>query len=338
MLEDDSEGTGRFTLLVAVLNVLTEPKPVEALMIGDRIGVKSLALDGPQVVADIVAQGPGDVDCCASWNVQVVYSLKDGRLVEQSRTELNRISLDDLDGTQWHLVDLNLDQETVLPETEITLRFNDGQISGSAGCNNYSGTVNSGEYGLNSLEVSPIAATEMQCSDPILNQEQTYLARLANVVSWHYDYGHLSLVYKLEEDVLGELQLAPQEENMINTDQTKPNYVTDLEAAYGAASQAGFGSAVFYEQLKSADDLEKMALEKYRYFVGELWERYGQDAWMGSWKEVYARKSGVQQDIVAELRGIQDPEAMISVPMILDNLEGAEKAASPCRQLMTIPQ
>jgi hypothetical protein len=113
---------------------------------------------------------------------------------------------------------------------------------------------------------------------------------------------------------------------MTNAKGTKPENMTDLEAAYGAPSQEGFGSAVFYERLKTADDLEKMALEKYKYFVGDLWERYGEDAWMGPWKEVYARKTGTKHDIVAELRGIKDPDASFSVPMILENVEGAEKA------------
>jgi amidase len=106
----------------------------------------------------------------------------------------------------------------------------------------------------------------------------------------------------------------------------RPQYVADLEAAYGPPSQAAFGSAAFYEQIDVAGSLENMALDKYKYFVGDLWERYGEDAWMGSWKEVYARKPGAAQDIVAELRGIADPDAQLSVPMILDDIEGADKA------------
>ena len=47
---------------------------------------------------------------------------------------------------------------------------------------------------------------------------------------------------------------------------------------------------------------------------------------MGPWKEVYARKTGAKADIVAELRGISDSDAQNSVPMILDNIDGAEKA------------
>lgn len=106
----------------------------------------------------------------------------------------------------------------------------------------------------------------------------------------------------------------------------KPDYVTQLEAAYGAPSQAAFGSAVFYETAKATDSLEQMALEKYKYFVGELWERYGEDAWMSPWKKVYTRQTGTKHDIVAELRGIRDFDAALSVPMILDNIEGADKA------------
>ena len=115
MLEHDSDGSGRFTYLVAVLGVWAAPMPVEAIMIGDRIGVKSLAVEGSQVTADIVAQGPGDADCCASWNSRATYSLEGGKLVETNRNELNRISLDDLNGTEWSLIDLHSGEEADSP-------------------------------------------------------------------------------------------------------------------------------------------------------------------------------------------------------------------------------
>jgi hypothetical protein len=50
-----------------------------------------------------------------------------------------------------------------------------------------------------------------------------------------------------------------------STLQTRPEYVAALEAAYGAPSQAAFGSAVFYEQTIAQDDLEQAALPQYRY-------------------------------------------------------------------------
>jgi len=126
--------------------------------------------------------------------------------------------------------------------------------------------------------------------------------------------------------------ITDQERNneMATTKQPKPGadepaYVTALEAAYGAPSQAGFGSAVFFEPA-AGEDLAQAALEKYKYFSGEQWERWGEDAWMGPWKEVYARPVGVKPDIVSELHSIADPDAQNSVPMILDVVQGADKA------------
>ena len=107
---------------------------------------------------------------------------------------------------------------------------------------------------------------------------------------------------------------------------SKPGYLTRLEAAYGAPSQAGFGSAVFQKELRETDGLAKAALAKFRHFVGPLWERYGEAAWMSGWREVYVRKPGETSGIVAELRGIDDREARSSVEMILDNVEGADAA------------
>ena len=78
--------------------------------------------------------------------------------------------------------------------------------------------------------------------------------------------------------------------------------------------------------MPGGDDLTQAALSAYRTFAGKLWERYGEPAWMGPWREVYRRPAGAKPDIVAELRGISDPEAQLSVPMILDVVESAEAA------------
>lgn len=107
---------------------------------------------------------------------------------------------------------------------------------------------------------------------------------------------------------------------------TKPDYLAPMEAAYGAPGEAGFGSAVFHEILKGSDDLPQAAKVKYRTFVGQLWDRFGEEAWMGPWKEVYVRDPATRPDIAAELRGIGDPDARLSVPMVLENVEGAEAA------------
>ena len=106
---------------------------------------------------------------------------------------------------------------------------------------------------------------------------------------------------------------------MSASESSKSDSVAQLEAAYGAPSQAGFGSAVFHAPLDPATDLTAAAQEKYKYFVGELWDRWGEDAWMGPWREVYSRPAGAVPDIVAELGGIADRDAALSAPMLLDN-------------------
>lgn len=95
-----------------------------------------------------------------------------------------------------------------------------------------------------------------------------------------------------------------------------PDY-TNLITLYGAPSQAGFGSAVFYDQIEPGTDLESIARRYYQHFVGSLWEQYGESAWMSSWQQVYVRPKGIQSDIVAELKAIADPAAANYVPILL---------------------
>jgi hypothetical protein len=117
----------------------------------------------------------------------------------------------------------------------------------------------------------------------------------------------------------------------VSSKETKPDYVLALEKAYGPPSQEGFGGATFFEVVETDDDLEELAKKYYQHFVGELWERWGEEAWMGPWKEVYARESDAKHDIVKELQGIKDSDAAISVPLIIEvsaDVEAAKEALS----------
>jgi hypothetical protein len=112
------------------------------------------------------------------------------------------------------------------------------------------------------------------------------------------------------------------------SDPTAPGYVLQLERAYGPPSQQGFGSAVFHETLGRDQALDAAALAAYRRFVGPLWDRFGEAAWMAPWREVYRRPAGARHDVVAELGRIDDADARNSVPMVLDVVEDAAAARS----------
>lgn len=106
----------------------------------------------------------------------------------------------------------------------------------------------------------------------------------------------------------------------------QPDAVDGLEAAFGPPSQAGFGSAVFFDTLSPDVDLEQMALARCQFFVGELWDRYGADAWLGQWQQVYTRPPGARRDVVTELRTLANRDAALSASVLLDTVDVPERA------------
>lgn len=82
-LRNETSGTGRFVYLAAVLDARGNPTPTPALLIGDRVVVKSLAVKDGKVAADLVVQGPNDGLCCPSLDATKVYALANGALAEQ---------------------------------------------------------------------------------------------------------------------------------------------------------------------------------------------------------------------------------------------------------------
>lgn len=94
------------------------------------------------------------------------------------------VKKDPLAGTSWKLAAFGEVGEGDVPiaDTKITIAFSyGGRAVGSTGCNNYNTTY---EIDGESLTFSPIAATLKACSDPISQQEQTYLAALQATASY----------------------------------------------------------------------------------------------------------------------------------------------------------
>jgi heat shock protein HslJ len=95
-----------------------------------------------------------------------------------------------LRNTAWELE--SLAGNAVLPGTTITLEFSDDQISGSAGCNQYGGSYQTGE---DNLSVGDIFATEMGCIEPegILEQETAYLTALGTAATYRVTADRLEI-------------------------------------------------------------------------------------------------------------------------------------------------
>jgi heat shock protein HslJ len=96
-----------------------------------------------------------------------------------------------LDGTSWHLVSLDGSSPIEAESATITLQFQNGEMRGRSGCNQYSGAYSAFDEG--DISVEGVAVTEMACLDleGVMDQEQVYLGILTGATGWEVDGGQL---------------------------------------------------------------------------------------------------------------------------------------------------
>ncbi len=104
--------------------------------------------------------------------------------------------LTSLAGTSWQATGINNGKEAVVGTSAtagVTAIFGeDGQLTGSGGCNSYSGTYTTA--GTDQITIGPIAATAKACEDAEVTQvEQEYFAALAAVTTYQVDGDTLTL-------------------------------------------------------------------------------------------------------------------------------------------------
>jgi heat shock protein HslJ len=99
-----------------------------------------------------------------------------------------------LERTAWALTSLGTEtsQENVLSNTTVTATFDNGNITGSAGCNRYSAGY---QLSGNGITISSITSTLMYCTAPngVMTQETTYLLLLKNVTTYAISNDQLTL-------------------------------------------------------------------------------------------------------------------------------------------------
>ena len=95
---------------------------------------------------------------------------------------------DPLEGTSWRLNTLG--GASLLPGTEITLTFEEGQVRGSSGCNTYGGSYRVDD---DKISMTDLYNTEMACMDPqgVMDQETEYLELLRDAQAFEVGDGGL---------------------------------------------------------------------------------------------------------------------------------------------------
>jgi heat shock protein HslJ len=188
ILITDPGGSGTFYSLAAVFEQDGKPVNIATTLLGDRVKINSLAAKGDEMVVDMITQGPDDPFCCPTQRVVQTYALQGDQWVQTSSKVLGGAGTGTaipLEGTLWKLDGyLNSQGEwvSVLPGTEVTAKFDAGQVGGSAGCNGYFGPY---ERSGNSLTFGVIGVTEMYCApEALMTQESEYLAALDSAASY----------------------------------------------------------------------------------------------------------------------------------------------------------
>ena len=86
-----------------------------------------------------------------------------------------------LDGTSWRLSDyVSPDGSVFTVPAAVTplLAFQDGQLTGNAGCNTFNASYTvTGD----AIEIGPVMSTKMACEEPMASVEAAYLAALEAV-------------------------------------------------------------------------------------------------------------------------------------------------------------
>lgn len=97
----------------------------------------------------------------------------------------------ELASTRWMLH--TLDGRPPIDVTTITAEFEEDQIRGSAGCNQYFGNYEASD---GELTIREIGATEMFCMEPegIMEQEQAFLTTLGTVRAYRLEGGQLEIL------------------------------------------------------------------------------------------------------------------------------------------------
>ncbi len=83
------------------------------------------------------------------------------------------------DGQTFYLISYGVpgEEQALIAGTQITASFADDLVTGSAGCNNYSGQLTPAD---DHFTVGPVITTQMYCGEPagVMEQEQSYLTAL----------------------------------------------------------------------------------------------------------------------------------------------------------------
>jgi heat shock protein HslJ len=180
---------------------------IATVALGDRVQIRQARIQGGRVVVDAVRAGPEDAACCPGELVRWGWTLTDTGFEQVVSETTGRLSLEALAGSEWVLRRFDLD-EPAPAEPEVTLRYQDGRLDGTSGCNRYAAPVTPGDMP-GDISVGVTMGTRMACPEPAASVEDRFLAQFGDVSTFGFMLGELALTYRTD-DHIGVMLLEPR--------------------------------------------------------------------------------------------------------------------------------
>jgi len=197
LLAESSGGSGTFGYISVVQLKGGNAVSIGTAPLGDRVQIRDSRIDSGKISIDVVQAGPNDAACCPTQKSTRSWMLDDSGLTELGEQLAGNVSVSDLDGVEWVLKQFG-SGDKVPEDSEITLVFDDGRVSGHSACNRYMGNVIAKDGG-SVIEFGPLAGTMMACPDELMELERRYLKALAGVRKFSFLVGQLALT-SVDED------------------------------------------------------------------------------------------------------------------------------------------
>ncbi len=219
LLHETTGGSGGFEHLAVMEIAGKGVLCLAAARIGDRIQIRSAALDGKRIRLGVIQQGPDDPMCCPTRKVSRSWIFTGAELTEEPAVDEGTFSIDDLAGTAWVL--RSWDSAGGLESLpEITLSFEKGRVAGRSSCNQYAASIIPGPAP-GELSLDPITTTRKGCEDPLMRLEQSYLTALEHVTHAGFEATRLTLISD-QENVIDTMIFEPRQPGSDNGNGKRP--------------------------------------------------------------------------------------------------------------------
>lgn len=193
LLAESSGGSGERIYLSAFRRQEASIANVATTLVGDRVKLRRLSVDGGAVVLDVVQTAPGEPLCCGTQLARTTYRLRGERFEKVASQIVGRLSLAAISRLEWVLEEMN--GKPLPPGTQPpTFSIQGDTASGFGGCNRFSGPVKEPAPG--KIALGDLASTMMACADEQMRIEDEYLRSLRRVTSYTFLAGRLALSWE----------------------------------------------------------------------------------------------------------------------------------------------